>query len=149
MGQVFINIKKLTDTAKTPKKQTDGSAGYDIYCDQAVMMKPESTWLIATGISIAIPHGYVGIIKSRSGLAISGLEVGAGVIDSDYRGEIKVLLRNLSYSSMYTADQGTRIAQLLIVPIANNAVLKEVDDLNDTARGFGGFGSTDVIKGED
>lgn len=149
MGQAFIKIKKLTGTAKTPKKQTAGSAGYDISCDQVIMMRPETSELINTGIAIAIPPGYVGIIKSRSGLAVSGIEVGAGVIDSDYRGEVKVLLRNLSFSSLYSASQGTRIAQLLIIPIADNAVMREVVNLDETKRGSGGFGSTDVIKGED
>lgn len=148
MEQVFMKIKKLTPTAKIPKQQTAGSAGYDIHCDQAILMMPETSGLISIGIAIAIPRGHVGIIKSRSGLAIAGIEVGAGVIDSDYRGEVKVLLRNLSFSSQYQANIGERIAQLLIVPITDNAIFKEVDDLNDTDRGHGGFGSTNVIKEE-
>lgn len=140
--QQWMKVKKLTKTAKVPQQQTSGSAGYDLCTDQEIHLGPETSGLISTGLAIHIPPNHVGIIKSRSGLAVAGIEVGAGVIDSDYRGEVKILLRNLSYSAEYKAQVGDRIAQLLVVPLAPHVIIQEKDELDTTERGSGGFGST-------
>ena len=140
--QKWMEVKLLTDTAKIPTKGSSGAAGYDIYADQDIQMGPETSGLISTGFAVSIPRGYVGIIKSRSGLAVAGIEVGAGVIDSDYRGEVKVLLRNLSFSAEFKAKRGDRIAQLLVVAIAPHLIVQKKDKLEPSERGSGGFGST-------
>lgn len=100
------------------------------------------SYLVSTGISVAIPHDCYGRVASRSGLAMKGIEVGAGVIDSDYRGEVKVLLRNLG-GFPFEVKHGDRIAQLIIENIITPDVT-EVKDLDQTVRGSGGFGSTGV-----
>lgn len=126
-----------------PKRGTDGSAGYDLYsCDAAVVL-PKKCCMITTGIAIEIPNGYVGLVFARSGLATKqGLRPAncVGVIDSDYRGEIKVCLYNDS-NAVREVNFGDRIAQLVIVPyIYPELELSEA--LSDTERGEGGFGST-------
>lgn len=138
-------VKRLTDTAKLPTKGSDGAAGFDLYADEDCAVYPhpmaESRRLVSTGIALSIDPGKVGLIWPRSGIAVKfGMETGAGVIDSDYRGEIKVLLFNFG-NSAFEIKRGDRIAQLLIVPVYGQSVV-EVDDLSDTARGVFGFGST-------
>jgi len=97
--------------------------------------------LIPTGIALAIPSGYVGLIWDKSGIATNhGLKTMAGVIDSGYRGEVKILIHNLS-NQPYTVQAGTKIAQMLIQPVVQNEII-EVKDLDDTSRGERGFGST-------
>lgn len=140
-----VRIKKLSDKAIIPTFGSAGSAGGDLYSaeENQVIIAPNQTVLIGTGLAVEIPDGYVGLVYARSGLATkSGLAPAnkVGVIDSDYRGEIKVALHNHS-SEIRTVSQGERIAQMVIAPYLK-VEYEEVDDLSDTARGGGGFGST-------
>jgi dUTP pyrophosphatase len=140
-----IRIKKLSENAIIPTYGTSYSAGADLYAllDSAIEIKPHETTLVHTGISTEIPEGYCGLIFARSGLASKrGLAPAnkVGVIDADYRGEIMVALHNHSDKAQ-SIDQGERIAQLAIVPFLK-AEFEESDDLSDTLRGAGGFGST-------
>lgn len=140
-----VNIKKLKETAVLPTYGSDYAAGADLYAcmEEAVAIEPGATEFIKTGIALEIPAGYAGLIYARSGLACKkGLAPAnkVGVIDADYRGEIMVALHNHSGQAV-TVEQGERIAQLVITPYLT-AVFKEVDELSDTVRGEGGFGST-------
>ncbi len=139
-----LKVKLLTSTAKAPTKATDGSAGFDLYADEdcsldAIYEGARKT--VSTGISVAIDPDKVGLIWPRSGLAAKhGIDTGAGVIDSDYRGEVKVLLFNHGHVP-FDIRRGDRIAQLLIVPAYGQSV-EIVDELDDTERGGNGFGSS-------
>lgn len=139
-----MKIKLLTETAKAPTRETDGSAGYDLYSDNdevihVVSGMPKS---ISTGVAVQIPEGYVGFIKPRSGLAFKkGIDHMAGVIDADYTGEIKLLLTSHSSYGELRIERGMRVAQLVVVPCYNGDV-EIVDSLDITERGTGGFGST-------
>ena len=140
-----IKIKKLSDKAIIPTYGSSGSAGGDLYSaeEKTVVIAPGETVLIGTGLSVEIPEGYVGLVYARSGLATkSGLAPAnkVGVIDSDYRGEIKVGLLNHS-KEVRTVATGDRIAQMVITPFVT-AEYYEADELSDTKRGEGGFGST-------
>ena len=140
-----INFKKLNDGAITPTYGTEYSAGADLYNlpGAPVTVPAHKTVLIHTGIAMEIPEGYCGLIFARSGLATKrGLAPAnkVGVIDADYRGEIMVTLHNHSENTA-KVDPGERIAQLAIVPFLK-AEFEEADDLSDTSRGSGGFGST-------
>ena len=134
-------VKKLALDALIPKKQTDGSAGYDLfsYNDYELRTSP-SRVLIETKIAITVPKGTYGRIAPRSGLSCKHIHVGAGVIDRDYTGEIKVLLYNLN-DTPYYIKKGDRIAQLILEKIETCQV-EEVEDLSSSDRGVGGFGST-------
>ena len=140
-----VKIKRLNDNAIIPKYGTKFAAGADLYnLDvEDVEILPGETVLIHTGISMEIPVGYVGLIFARSGLATKrGLAPAnkVGVIDSDYRGEIMVALHNHSSLSAIV-EKGERVAQISIVPYLT-AEFIEADDLTETQRGTGGFGST-------
>ena len=140
-----VNIKKLNPDAIIPTYGTDYAAGADLYAclTEAVTVQPGQTYLVKTGIALEIPDGFAGLIYARSGLATKrGLAPAnkVGVIDSDYRGEIMVSLHNHS-DKPETIEPGERIAQLIITPYVQ-AILNEVDELSDTIRGEGGFGST-------
>jgi dUTP pyrophosphatase len=128
-----------------PSYETEGSAGLDLRAaiDEPVVIGSLERVAIPTGLSMAIPLGYEGQVRPRSGLAFRhGLTVtnAPGTIDSDYRGEVKVLLVNLGQDEV-TISRGMRMAQLVITPVAQ-AVIVESESLDDTARGAGGFGST-------
>ena len=139
-----VRIKKLTDTAKLPVYGSSYAAGADLYSDEgAFTVAPGETHLVHTGLSIEIPEGYGGFIYARSGLATKrGLAPAnkVGVIDADYRGEIMVSLHNHS-DEPQTVEAGERVAQLVIAPFLK-AEFEEADELSDTVRGEGGFGST-------
>lgn len=140
-----INIKKLTDTAKTPTRGSEHAAGYDLYADvkNQVMISPHETEKIGTGLAIEIPDGYFGAIFARSGLAAKeGLRPAncVGVCGSDYRGEYIVAVHNDS-DQPRVIDPGERIAQLVVMPYLA-VTFEEVTELTDTNRGEGGFGST-------
>lgn len=138
-----IRIKKIFPEAIEPKRGTNGSAGYDLFSCDATVILPGKSCMITTGIAMEIPNWYVGLVFARSGLATKqGLRPAncVGVIDSDYRGEIKVCLYNDS-SDVREVNFGDRIAQLVILPyIYPNLEVSE--NLSDTERGDGGFGST-------
>ena len=140
-----IKFKKLTKTAQTPFRGSKYSAGVDLSADilEDILILPQQTVKIPTGLSIEIPDGYFGQICARSGLATKeGLRPAncVGIIDSDYRGEYIVALHNDSSTTRVVKPQ-QRIAQLVIVPYLM-CNLVEVDDLSDTQRDSGGFGST-------
>ena len=140
-----VNIKKLNDKAIIPTYGSEFSAGADLYACEGgdITIAPGETRLVHTGISMAIPCGYVGLIYARSGLASKrGLAPAnkVGVIDSDYRGEIMVALHNHS-SEAQTICDGERIAQIVFTAYMG-ADFCEVDELDSTQRGEGGFGST-------
>lgn len=126
-----------------PQRQTINSAGYDLHAYESVSIPPHERKLISTGIQLAIPVGCYGQICSRSGLALKyGIICIAGVIDSDYRGTVGVLLYNTS-NTTFEVKKGDRIAQLIIIPILTPTLL-EASSLEKTERGEGGFGSTGV-----
>ncbi len=140
-----IPIKLLDHRAKLPLYGTDGAAGADLYAltDSPVIILPGQTALIHTGLALSIPPGYVGLVCARSGLATKqGLAPAnkVGIIDADYRGELMVSLYNQSGEAR-TVNHGERIAQLVVVPYLT-AQFQPVNDLDDTARGLRGFGST-------
>ena len=143
-----IKLKKLNDTAKVPERGSDYAAGYDLFANisENVEILPHETKLIGTGISCAIPAGYFGGIFARSGLSLKeGLRPAncVGVIDADYRGEIKVSLHNDSEVKR-VVEPNQKIAQLVVVPFLT-VEFNEVDELDDTDRGEGGFGSTGKV----
>lgn len=135
----------VADGASLPRYQTEGSAGMDLVSTEPVELAPGERKLVGTGIHVAIPAGFEGQVRPRSGLAVRhGISMvnTPGTIDSDYRGEIKVLLINLG-DSVVKLGQGERVAQLVICPVTRADWLV-VESLDDTERGGGGFGSTGV-----
>ena len=137
-----LKIKKLDPEAIIPTKANKTDAGYDLYALEDVEIPAINHRLIKTGISMAIPEGYVGLIWPRSGLAYkSGLDVFAGVIDAGYRGDVGVILYNSRVNNHYQVKKGDRIAQILFQKV-KTFNLVEVDDLDASQRGEGGFGST-------
>ena len=140
-----ILIKRLSKEVPLPKYETSGSSGMDLAANinANIEINPGKTAIIPTGLALSIPKGFEVQIRPRSGLAanqkISVLNT-PGTIDADYRGEIKVILINLG-PKPFKVEKGLRIAQMVVCPIVQ-AQLKEVDDLNQTERGKGGFGST-------
>ena len=140
-----IRIKKTDEKAIIPTYGTEFSAGADLYAllDSSIEIAPHETCFVHTGISVEIPEGYCGLVFARSSMgAKRGLAPAnkVGVIDADYRGEIMVTLHNHS-EKVATVDPGERIAQLAIVPFLK-AEFEEAEELTDTIRGAGGFGST-------
>lgn len=142
---INIRIKRLDPTLPIPSYASEHAAGLDLIASiiEPVILSPQDRALIPTGISIELPIGFEAQVRSRSGLAIkNGISClnSPGTVDSDYRGEIKVILINLSKEPM-TIKRGDRIAQLIIAPVMR-AKLEEVDSLSETSRGSGGFGHT-------
>ena len=140
-----IKIKKLNENAIIPTYGTDFSAGADLYAlpGETVVIEPHSTVMIHTGLAMEIPEGYAGLIFARSGLASKrGLAPAnkVGVVDPDYRGEFMVALHNHTDEAREVSG-GERVAQLVIVPFIQ-ASFELSDELSDTVRGIGGFGST-------
>ena len=142
-----ILIKRFSNKVLTPKYETKGSSGMDIaaFIENKIIINPGSKEIIPTGFSLSIPEGYEVQIRPRSGLAakqgISDLNT-PGTIDADYRGEIKVILINLS-KNKFIVENGLRIAQMVVCPVIQ-AEFQEVQELSKTTRGSGGFGSTGV-----
>jgi len=138
---MVIKIKKLVEEAKVPQYAHPGDAGMDFFSSEEMVLNPGERKLISTGISMAIPEGYVGLIWDKSGLAVKkGVKTMAGVIDTGYRGEVKILLHNLS-TEEFKIEKGMKIAQMLIQPVESRKIT-EVEDLEETERGEGAFGST-------
>ena len=142
---VKILIKKTNKKVTTPKYKTDGSSGVDLsaFLDKEVVIKPNSSELIPTGLQVAIPEELEIQIRPRSGLAAKesiGVLNSPGTIDSDYRGELKIILFNHGKED-FIINNGDRIAQMVLVPIVKME-FEEVDSLPNTVRGQGGFGST-------
>jgi len=136
-----LRVKRLDDTAILPHRASGGAVGYDLYCHQDVRIVPGSRELVGTGIAVVVPVGTYGRVAPRSGLAVKhGIQVGAGVIDPDYTGEVKVLLFNHG-DDVFEAKRGDRVAQLVLERCETPEV-EEVHVVEDTHRGAGGFGST-------
>jgi dUTP pyrophosphatase len=142
-SDIEVAVRRLRPDAVLPSYAHPGDAGLDLTAVEAVTLEPGARTAVPTGLAVAIPVGWVGLVHPRSGLARRhGLTVAnaPGTIDAGYRGEVQVLLINLGGETVHLAA-GERIAQLLLQPVGQASVV-EVDDLDDTARGVGGFGST-------
>ena len=135
-------VEVADEHAVVPTRMTEGAAGYDMYSCETVLIPPRGRLLVSTGIRIAVPHGTYGRVAPRSGLACKGIDVGAGVIDSDYTGIVKVLLINSTEES-FEVRSSDRVAQL-IIEVIGTPLIKVVEKLEETKRGQGGFGSTGV-----
>ncbi|HMR48879.1 MAG TPA: dUTP diphosphatase [Arachnia sp.] len=148
-----ITIETVADQRHLPVYARTGDAGADLRCTEPVELAPGERRLVGTGVRIALPENQVGLVTPRSGLAArAGLSIvnSPGVIDSGYRGEIKVCLINLDPSRSIRLEEGDRIAQLVVLPFST-AVFLPVDGLDETERGAGGYGSTggsQVLSGE-
>jgi dUTP pyrophosphatase len=141
---------RLSPKAKLPVKASAGAAGYDLFASEAAVVPASAVRdgrveighaLVGTGIAVSLPAGHVGRIGSRSGLSVKhNIEVGAGWIDPDYRGEVKIEMKNFSGRD-FLVEEGMRIAQLFVLPFVSPE-LEEADSLPSSVRGAGGFGST-------
>ncbi|GAB7341435.1 hypothetical protein MBLNU457_7678t2 [Dothideomycetes sp. NU457] len=141
MAAPSLQIKLLSPSAKAPTRGSAHAAGYDIYASTACTIPARSKALVSTSIAIAVPEGTYGRIAPRSGLASKHfIDTGAGVIDADYRGEVKVLLFNFN-DTEFAVNEGDRVAQLILERIVTPEVMV-VEELADSVRGAGGFGST-------
>lgn len=145
MNTARLRFKKLDARAQTPRYGTEFAAGADLYAcmDEPLTIRSGATEFVHTGIAMEIPSGMVGLVYARSGLACKkGLAPAnkVGVVDSDYRGEIMVALHNHSSDDL-VVDSGERVAQMVIAPYIHGEY-EEVEELGDTERGAGGFGST-------
>jgi len=146
MSQINIEFKLLHELAQAPKYAHDGDAGADLVCIEDVILAPGERMLVATGVAIALPAGYVGLVHPRSGLANKhgiGIVNTPGTIDSGYRGELKICLINLDSVETVNLPAGSRIAQLVIQEVTTAKFL-QVQDLDDTERSDSGFGSTGI-----
>ena len=140
---VQVKIHRIDKDVEVPRYAKPGDAAFDLRSAEEKLIKAGHKGLFKTGLRIAVPEGYCGLIWDRSGLAAKhGIHCLAGVLDSGYRGEIIVVLQNLGKED-FLVEKNTRMAQMLIQPVAA-AELVEVDDLDDTDRGADGFGSTGV-----
>ena len=143
--ELQVEFARLDSEAKTPTQGSEKAAGWDLYALEKTIIKKEESSMIRTGLSIAIPNGWEGQIRCRSSLGKKGMIMpnGIGTIDSDYRGELFVLMTWIGESESYTVTAGERIAQLLICPIPEvNFTEVNQEELGTTERGTGGFGST-------
>jgi len=141
---VTLRFARLTDEAREPTRAHDGDAGYDLYAVEAARIDPGERASVGTGIALAIPHGWAGLVLPRSGLAGKHgitLPNAPGLIDAGYRGEVRVLLLNTDAAEPFEVAPGDRIAQLLLVR-HEAPELTEVASLEETMRGAGGFGSS-------
>jgi len=138
--RVAVRYARLHVDACAPSYARAGDAGLDLCSVETVTLEPGTRHVFRTGIAVELPAGYVGLVWDRSGLGARGLTTFGGVIDSTYRGEIKVTLFN-SGSGAHTVHAGDRVAQMLVQPIVE-AMVTEVSELSATERGAGGFGSS-------
>ncbi len=139
-----LRFRRLKVAARPPTQAHEGDAGYDLHAAEAVTIAPGERASVGTGIAVAIPEGHAGLVVPRSGLAARhGISVvnAPGLIDSGYRGELRVLLLNTDRAEPFEVEPGDRIAQLVLVAVETGG-LEEVSELDETARGVGGFGST-------
>lgn len=138
-----LYVRRLTESAILPTRGSELAAGLDLYADEAVLIPAGCRALVSTGIAVALDPGTAGLIWPRSGLAVkSGVAIGAGVIDADYRGCVRVLMLNHG-TELLAVAKGDRIAQMVIQHIAR-PTMTEMDELPESGRGENGFGSTGV-----
>ena len=141
---IELPIRRLRDDAVVPKRAYAGDAGLDLASCEHVVLAPGERATVGTGLAVAIPDGYAGYVQPRSGLAARhGITIvnAPGLVDSGYRGELRVVLLNTDVSEPFVVEPGMRIAQLVIVPIPEVDPV-EVDELPDSERGVRGFGSS-------
>jgi len=146
MNNIRVRVKKVHPNAVIPQYQTKGAAGFDLVAVEDVVIAPWETKLVPTGIAVEIPWGYEMQIRPRSGFSLKTplrIANAPGTIDSDFRGEVKIIVTNTSENKGFYIKRGDRIAQGVIAPVMG-AVFEEADDLSETDRGSGGFGSTGV-----
>jgi dUTP pyrophosphatase len=139
-----VRFTRLSDAAVAPVRAHPGDAGYDLYASEAATLGPGERASVGTGIAVEIPDGWAGLVLPRSGLAArQGISLvnAPGLIDAGYRGELRVLLLNTDRSEGFAVEPGDRIAQLMLVR-HEAPELEEVESLEDSTRGGGGFGST-------
>jgi len=143
---VDLPIRKLRDDAVVPARAYDGDAGLDLAACERVVLDPGERAMVGTGLAVAIPDGYAGFVQPRSGLAARhGITIvnTPGLVDSGYRGELRIILLNTDDREPFVVEPGMRIAQLVVVPVASVEPL-EVEELPDSDRGVRGFGSSAV-----
>jgi len=138
-----IKIRKMTPNAKAPAFAHAGDAGMDLFSCVEMTLAPGETRPVPTGIQMAIPQGYVGLVWDKSGISIMGVHRLAGVVDAGYRGEVRVVMVNLG-TEPFEIKPGMKIAQMLIQPVEAPTIV-ESESLDDTSRGAGGFGSTGLF----
>ena len=141
---MILRYRRLQPEARPPARAHDGDAGFDLYAVEPASIEPGRRASVGTGIAVAIPEGYAGLVVPRSGLAARhgiSLVNAPGLIDAGYRGELRVLLWNGDPESTFSVSPGDRIAQLVLVAV-ESPELEEAAELDATARGEGGFGST-------
>jgi dUTP pyrophosphatase len=141
---IDVSVRRLRPDAVVPEQAYEGDAGFDLSACERVTLAPGDRAVVATGLAVEIPEGYAGFVQPRSGLAARhgiGVVNSPGLIDSGYRGEIRVVLINTDRSAAFDIEPGMRIAQLVIAPVAT-VRLVEVDDLVASERGTRGFGSS-------
>jgi dUTP diphosphatase len=139
-----LPVTKLKEDAQLPNRAHEGDAGLDLYACEPAHLGPGERWSVGTGVAVEIPQGHAGLVLPRSGLARDhgiALVNSPGLIDSGYRGEVRVLLLNTDPAETFRIEPGERIAQLVLAPIAL-AEPVEVEALTESARGDGGFGSS-------
>jgi dUTP pyrophosphatase len=140
MSKLILKFKRLSETAKLPSKNKKTDAGWDLYADESKTIFFNSKELVTTNLAYEIPAGYALIIKDRSSMATKGITTNAGTCDADYRGTVKVLIRN-NNSENFEIKKGDKIAQFLVVEVPE-CEIEEVSELNTTERGSGGWGSS-------
>lgn len=141
---IDVAVRRLREEAVLPGQAYDGDAGFDLAACDEIRLGPGERAVVPTGIAVEIPVGYAGFVQPRSGLAARhGIAIvnSPGLIDSGYRGEIRVVLLNTDLSDSFTVERGMRVAQLVIAPVASVRVI-EVDELATSERGARGFGSS-------
>ena len=141
---IEVAVRRLHPDAVVPSQAYEGDAGLDLAACEEVVLEPGERATVATGIAVEIPEGYAGFVQPRSGLAARhgiGVVNSPGLIDSGYRGEVRVVLLNTDRSAPFTVERGMRVAQLVVAPVAS-VRLVEVTELTASARGDRGFGSS-------
>ena len=141
---IEVPVRRLREDAVVPRQAYEGDAGLDLAACEEMTLAPGERGIVPTGIAVEIPEGYAGFVQPRSGLAARhGISIvnTPGLVDSGYRGEIRIILVNTDQSRPFTVEPGMRIAQLVVVPVAS-VRLVEVDDLATSERGARGFGSS-------
>jgi dUTP pyrophosphatase len=143
---LIVSFQRLSDAARAPERANEHDAGWDLRAAEAATIAPGERASVGTGIAVAIPEGHAGLVLPRSGLAAKhgiALVNAPGLIDSGYRGEVRILLLNTDRQAAFAIEPGDRIAQLVIVDLAE-VDFAEADSLSETARGTSGFGSSGV-----
>ena len=146
MDNVHVSIKILSRDAQIPHMAYNGDAGVDLRSVERIVLEPQERAMVATGLAIALPEGYAGFVLPRSGLAAKhGISIvnTPGLIDSNYRGELKVILLNTDPDKSFTIEIGDRIAQLIVMPVPT-INFEQVEELTESQRGESGFGSSGI-----